>query len=61
MKTSDSLVYQILEAARTVHTVLGPGFLENIYARALLLELRSCGLQVEREKLIGIRYGVTLA
>jgi len=48
--------YRIVEAARTVHHELGPGFIESIYARALVAELKSRNLQVQQEKLIKIRY-----
>jgi GxxExxY protein len=51
------LVYPILEAARVVHGELGPGFVESIYTRALLSELRARSFQVDREKVIKIWYG----
>ena len=46
--------------ARCVHAELGPGFVESIYSRALVAELRTHGFQVEREKLIKIWYGASL-
>ncbi len=52
-----ALFRQIVEAATCVHKALGPGFLENIYVRALLAELRSRGLSTERERQIKILYG----
>jgi hypothetical protein len=39
----DRLLYRILEAARVVHTTLGPGFVESIYGRALGAELKAGG------------------
>jgi GxxExxY protein len=60
MEENDNPAYRIVEAARQVHRTLGPGFLENIYGRALILELRSRGLSFEREKQIKIWYGVQL-
>jgi GxxExxY protein len=60
MEENDNPAYRIVEAARQVHRTLGPGFLENIYGRALILELRSRGLSYEREKQIKIWYGVQL-
>ena len=54
--SGERLVYRIVEAARTVHHELGPGFIESIYARALVAELKTRGLQVKREMLITIRY-----
>lgn len=46
----------ILSAVIHVHQVLGPGFLEKIYRRALLIELRKRGLKVEVEKHVIINY-----
>jgi GxxExxY protein len=60
MEENENPAYRIVEAARLVHRTLGPGFLENIYGRALVLELRSRGLSIEREKQIKIWYGVQL-
>lgn len=57
MQSSDHLVHRILEAARAVHRTLGPGFLESIYSRALIEELKTRELRVEREKRIKIWYG----
>jgi GxxExxY protein len=51
------LLRQIVEAAVRVHDTLGPGFLESIYSRALLAELRSHGFSIERERQIKIFYG----
>jgi len=45
-----------MDCAFSVHRVLGPGFRESIYARALHLELDSCGLKFESEKLIDVRF-----
>ena len=51
------LIQDILDAARTVHSCLGCGFIESIYGRALATELRKHDLRIEREKLIKIWYG----
>lgn len=40
---------EVLDAAIAVHTELGPGLLESTYKLCLAHELRSRGLQVERE------------
>jgi GxxExxY protein len=53
----DALLREIVDAATRVHTTLGPGFLESIYVRALLSELRIRGLNIERERQIKIWYG----
>jgi hypothetical protein len=39
----------VLDSALVVHRTLGPGLLESVYSRALALELRSRGLDVEVE------------
>jgi len=53
----EAVVYRILEAARQVHGSLGPGFLESIYGRALLVELKNYEMRVEVEKPIKVWYG----
>jgi GxxExxY protein len=50
------LTEQIIGCAMKVHSVLGPGFLESVYAKALTHELRKVGLKVECEKPISVRY-----
>jgi GxxExxY protein len=50
------LLRQIVDAATCVHSTLGPGFLERIYSQALLSELRTRGLSIERERQIKIFY-----
>src|SRR5437879_851977 len=60
LNSEDRLLYGILEAARVVHGTLGPGFIESIYARALTVELKQNGFQVDREKAIKIWYGSSL-
>lgn len=47
---------RVLGCAITVHRVLGPGFKEPIYQRALCLELDSVGLSFECEKRVNVRY-----
>jgi len=39
-----------------VHRDLGPGFLESVYEKALIAELKSRGLRVENQKSIDIIY-----
>ena len=55
-KLDDRLTEQIIGLAMKVHRVLGPGFLESVYRKALLFELRSAGLMVEEEKPIPVFY-----
>ncbi|HEX8327509.1 MAG TPA: GxxExxY protein [Hymenobacter sp.] len=57
----NELTKAILGAAFRVHTVLGPGLLESVYAAALVYELRKRGLQVAAEVSIPVLYeGVDL-
>jgi GxxExxY protein len=56
----NALVREIVDAARQVHETLGPGFLESVYARALLSELRNRGLAIERERQVKIWYGALI-
>lgn len=39
-----------------VHSVLGSGYLESVYQKALAHELREVGLRVDPEKAITVRY-----
>ncbi len=50
------LTGSIISAAIKVHTVLGNGFQEVIYQRALAIEMREIGLEFEREKDIPVIY-----
>jgi GxxExxY protein len=52
----DRLTHEVIDAVLSVHRALGPGFLESIYQRALVIELGARGLQVSTEKEITIRY-----
>ena len=47
----------VLDAAIMVHRTLGgPGLLESVYQDALVFELKSRGLQVEKEVCVPVRY-----
>ncbi|MDD2320698.1 MAG: GxxExxY protein [Geobacteraceae bacterium] len=48
--------FQILAAAFEVHNILGSGFLENVYQKALTKELISRGLQADEQKTITVMY-----
>ena len=53
---SYALTARILRSALDVHTALGPGFLELVYHRALVLELTSNGLQCSTEVQVPIHH-----
>jgi len=50
------LTHNIIGEAFEVYKELGYGFLEKIYERAFILELKSNGLEVESQKSIGVFY-----
>ena len=52
----EALTQQIIGCIVKVHRTLGPGFLEEIYRRALCIELRRSGLKVETEKPVPVFY-----
>ncbi|MGA2242321.1 MAG: GxxExxY protein [Verrucomicrobiota bacterium] len=47
---------QIIGAAFEVHNILGYGFLERVYQRAMQLELQSRGVKVELEPKIQVQF-----
>ena len=53
---NDELTEKIIQCIIKVHKELGPGFLEKVYRRSLLVELKFAGLNVETEKEITILY-----
>lgn len=54
--SDNEITEQILKAAFTVHTALGPGLLESSYKECLAYELMKSGLYVEREKPMPLIY-----
>ncbi len=52
----DPLTYKIIGSAQKVHSVLGNGFQEVIYQRALAIELNKTNLKFERELEMPIYY-----
>jgi len=55
-KPEYDLAGQVIGLAMKVHRVLGPGFLESVYQKALLYELAKAGFIVESDKPIHVRY-----
>jgi GxxExxY protein len=43
------LTHKIIGCAMEVHRVLGPGFQEYIYQRALVIEMKNAGIKFEEE------------
>lgn len=50
------LSYDVMAAVFEVHNHLGPGFLEKVYEKALLLELKSRGLCVTSQRELTVYY-----
>ena len=50
------LSYQIMAAIFEVHKELGPGFLESVYKKALVLELTNRGMKVRVEEVVDLAY-----
>ena len=50
------LCYRVIGAAMRVQTILGPGYLEEVYKNSMLVELRSEGLKAESEVDIPVDY-----
>ena len=55
-RKTDELAHAVIGAAIEVHRVLGPGFLEEVYERALCVELRLRGIPFERQKPTKVEY-----
>ena len=54
--TENELSRAVIGAAINVHTVLGPGLLENAYKECLYYELKKIDLYVEKEKVMPLIY-----
>ena len=52
----DRISHEVIGAAIEVHRVLGPGFLEHIYERAMIHELTLRGLTVVHQQAILVPY-----
>ncbi len=53
---NDDLTEKIIGCCFKVHSALGPGFLEKIYAKALQVQLKTEGLNFEAEKEFNIHF-----
>jgi GxxExxY protein len=52
----NALTAKIIGAAIAVHKELGPGLLESVYQRCMVIELKSMGLKVETEVIVPVCY-----
>jgi GxxExxY protein len=52
----DSLTEKVIAAAFEVSNTLGAGFLEKVYERALLIELRARGMQASAQTSLPVTY-----
>ena len=53
---TDALAHAVIGAAIEVHRVLGPGFLEDVYSKALAIEFGLRGIPFEAQKTIHVNY-----
>jgi GxxExxY protein len=53
----NELAREVVDAAFSIHTTLGPGLLESVYEAVLEYELRERGLEVRRQVPIPVVYG----
>jgi len=51
------LTEKIIGSAYRVYNNMGFGFLESVYEKCLLIELKKEGLQVENQKAVTVAYG----
>ena len=54
--TGNDLTYRIIGAAMAVHNFIGPGYKEEVYERALEVELRDREIGVERQYPVEVYY-----
>jgi GxxExxY protein len=52
----NKLSERVIGAAIGVHQELGPGLLESVYQRCLIIELQSMGIKAEMEVPLEVRY-----
>jgi len=52
----DQLARDVIGAAIEVHRILGPGFLESVYEKALSIELKLRGIPFKRQLSLGVQY-----
>ena len=55
--TGNHLTYQIIGAAMAVHNQLGAGYKEEVYEKALFVELSQRGISAQRQHPITVEHG----
>ena len=55
-RDDDTITEIIIREAITIHRDLGPGLLESAYETFLAFALEECGLQVDRQVPVPVRY-----
>lgn len=59
---ASELTHSIIAAGIGLHSAIGPGFLEAVYHRGLILELRAMGIECSSEVTVSVMHrGVLLA
>lgn len=53
---NDKLTETIMGCAMEVHRRLGPGYLESVYEKALMIELKRAGISCQNQKPIEVTY-----
>ena len=53
---NEEITHRIIGAAYKVFNILGFGFLESVYKKAMVIELSKNGLKVETEKPLKVHY-----
>jgi len=54
--TTKELSHAVIGAAMRVHSCFGPGYLEEVYKNALMVELKAIGIDAEKEVPITVDY-----
>ncbi len=55
-EAGEELIAKVLDAATSVHRLLGPGLLESVYELALMVELSEFAIQARRQVEIPVLY-----
>lgn len=56
IECSEKIIDNVLTAATAVHRELGPGLMEAVYEKALVIELLNAGLRVESQVAVPVFY-----